>query len=132
MKFKKILIYVLFTLALIWGANWVKESSELLGYEVFNIPVKVRVVGLPICGRSNIIEVEYENKTHDISVNKNDCIQGRYSIGEVLSATYNTKTREINPRNFKGSYRLGVGFLVTLILVFLLYTYASKKRNRYT
>lgn len=118
---KKLFIVFGLLLMFLWGVNKLKEATVRLQYDVFNRPVKVEVVDLPPCGRSNIIVVKYQQKNYSISVNKNDCINGKYSIGSVLEAKYNTKLDEMNPYNFLGVYRLYILFLAIVGTGLLLY-----------
>ena len=118
---KRIVTVFCFLYALLWGVSGLKKAETRLQYDVFNMPVIVEVVGLPICGRSNIIEVKYQKIKYNISINKNDCIQGRYNIGDTLEATYNYKLEELNPGHFVGVYRVYMVSLVLVGIVFILY-----------
>ncbi|MEZ4829534.1 MAG: hypothetical protein R3C61_25105 [Bacteroidia bacterium] len=124
---KRVFIIFGFLLTLLWGASKLKEAATRLQFEVFNKPVTVRVVALPMCGRSNIIVVKYREKEYNISINKNDCIQGKYNIGDTLDATYNSKLDELNPGNFVGVYRLYVAFLALIGIAFFLYLFFSNR-----
>ena len=127
---KRIFIIFGFLFALLWGVSKLKEAATRMQFEVFNEPVVVRVVGLPLCGRSNIIEVEYQEEKYNISINKNDCIQGKYNLGSTLQATYNTRLNEMNPGNFLGVYRLYMIFLIIVGMVFIFYLFVSIKNYR--
>jgi hypothetical protein len=118
-------IFIIFGLlfTLLWGASKLKEAATRLQFEAFNKQVTVKVVELPMCGRSNIIRVVYQNEQYSISINKNDCIQGKYNIDSILEATYNAKLDEMNPDNFVGVYRLYIGFLILVGTVFLGYLF---------
>jgi hypothetical protein len=122
-----IIFGLLFTL--LWGAGKLKEAATRIQLEVFNHPVIVKVAGLPLCGRSNIIEVSYKQKTYNISIDKIDCIYGKYNIGDTLEATYNSKLDEMNPGNFVGVYRLCMIFVTLTGIVFLLYLFLPKWKN---
>jgi hypothetical protein len=130
MAVKRLLIIFSFLLALLWGASQLKEAATRLQFEVFNKPVIVKVVELPICGRSNIIGISYKEKKYNISINKNDCIQGKYNIGDTLEATYNSKLDEMNSKNFKGVYRLYIIYMVLVGLGFLLYLFFSNRSRK--
>lgn len=115
-----------------------KKAKVRLQYEVYNELVLVEVVDLPLCGKSYIITVGYGGKKYNISVSPNDCIRGRYKIGDTLEATYNPKLDEMNPGNFVGTYRLKRDFVFLLGLAFSLYLFypflsgmgKPKKRSR--
>lgn len=126
MPLKKSIAFLVFLLAVLWGIRNLKESSDRLGLAAYNTPVLVKVVSLPLCGRSNIIKVQYEGSPYKISINKNDCIQQKYSIGDLISATYNPKTNEINPNNFVGSYRLSIVYILAVVIIFVLYILMQK------
>ncbi|TXB59445.1 hypothetical protein [Phaeodactylibacter luteus] len=130
MAVKRLLIIFGFLLALLWGANQLKKAATRLQFEVFNKPVIVKVVELPICGRSNIIGISYKEKKYNISINKNDCIQGKYNIGDTLEATYNSKLDEMNPGNFVGTYKLNRDFMILVGIVFLLYLFLSNRGRK--
>ena len=116
---KRILIIFGFLFALLWLASNLKKSASRIPLEVFNKPVIVKVVELPLCGRSNIIVVRYQDQKYRISINKNDCIQGKYIIGDTLDAIYNPKLDEMNPKSFVGIYRLNMIFIVLVGIGFL-------------
>ena len=130
MAVKRLLIIFGFLLALLWGASQLKEAATRLQFEVFNKPVIVKVVELPMCGRSNIIGISYKEKKYNISINKNDCIQGKYNIGDTLEAIYNSKLDEMNPGNFMGTYKLYRDFMALVGIVFLLYLFFSKRSRK--
>jgi len=127
---KKTLYYSLFFLAFLWGANNFKEASERLGLESFNQAVKVRVINLPSCGRSNIIEVEYQGEVYSMSISKNDCIQSKYDIGDIVDATFNSKLREVNPVNFVGVYRLNVVYMAVLLVLFVGFVFIQRWKTK--
>ena len=129
MTVKRLLIIFGFLLALLWGASQLKEAATRLQFEVFNKPVIVKVVELPICGRSNIIGISYKEKKYNISINKNDCIQGKYNIGDTLEATYNSKLDEMNP-SVIGVYRLYIIYMALVGIVFLLYLFFSNRSRK--
>ncbi|MFZ1561705.1 MAG: hypothetical protein WAT37_17350 [Saprospiraceae bacterium] len=123
MIIRRIIIIFGFLFALLWLANNLKKSASRIPLEAFNKPVIVKVVELPLCGRSNIIVVSYQDQTYRISINKNDCIQGKYIIGDTLDAIYNPKLDEMNPGNFVGTYRLNMIFIFLVGIAFLVYIY---------
>lgn len=129
MIIKRIIIIFGFLFALLWLANNLKKSASRIPLEVFNKPVIVKVVELPLCGRSNIIVVSYQDQPYRISINKNDCIEGKYRIGDTLDAIYNPRLDEMNPSDFVGVYRLNMVFIVLVGLAFLVYIYIL---NAYT
>ncbi|HFB99500.1 MAG TPA: hypothetical protein ENJ53_01730 [Phaeodactylibacter sp.] len=133
MAIKKLVIIFVFLFALFWGASKLKEAAIRLQFEVFNRPVVVKVVELPICGRSNIIAISYQDKKYNISINKNDCIKRKYNIGDTLEITYNSKLDEMNPKNFVGVYRLYIIYMALVGIVFFLYLFfplsATKKSD---
>ena len=88
------------------------------------------MVELPICGRSNIIGISYKEKKYNISINKNDCIQGKYNIGDTLEATYNYKLDKMNSKNFTGVYRLYIIYIVLVGIGFLLYLFFSNRSRK--
>ena len=53
---------------------------------------------------------------------KNDCIQGRYKIGDTLEADYNPKLDEMNPK-VVGVYRLNLIFIFVVSISFLVYLF---------
>ncbi len=120
---KRIVIIFGFLFALLWLANNLKKSASKIPLETFNKPVIVKVVELPLCGRSNIIVVRYQDQTYRISINKNDCIEGKYMIGDTIDAIYNPKLDEMNPASFVGVYRLNMIFIVLVGIGFLIYIY---------
>ena len=130
MEKNRLLTIFVFLLALLWGVSELKEAGTRLQFEIFNKPVIVKVVDIPMCGRSNIIGVRYQYKEYNISINKNDCIKGRYNIGDTLEATYNPKLDEINPKNFAGVYRLYTLYMVLVGSGFSLYLFFSNRNQR--
>lgn len=120
---RRIIIIFGFLFTLLWLANNLKKSASRLPLEVFNKPVIVKVVELPLCGRSNIIVVSYQDHTYRISINKNDCIEGKYRIGDTLDAIYNPRLDEMNPKDFVGVYRLNKVFIVLVGIALFVYIY---------
>ena len=118
---KRIIIIFGFLFTLLWSVSNLKKSASRIPLEIFNTSVMVKVVELPLCGRSNIIVVGYQGQKYRISINKNDCIQGRYRIGDSLEAIYNPKLDEVNPGSFVGTYRLNMTFLVLVGIGFFIY-----------
>jgi uncharacterized membrane protein len=125
-QMKNFLINFAFLFLLLWSANNVKRTANNRQLEVFNQNVHVEVVDLPLCGRSNIITVEYNKKKYNISVNKNDCIQGKYKIGDIIEATYNPKLDIVNPADFIGVFRWNIIFLLIVLILFLLFIFRDK------
>lgn len=53
------------------------------------VSVVVEVDGVPDCGRSsNTMDVKYRQKSYNINIGKNDCIEGRYKNGDKVEALY--------------------------------------------
>jgi hypothetical protein len=130
MILKRIIIIFGFLFALLWLANNLKTSASKIPFEVFNKPVIVKVVELPLCGRSNIIVVSYQDQQYRISINKNDCIEGKYRIGDTLDAVYNARLDEMNPNDFVGVYRLNMIFIILVGIGFLIYVYIINTRTK--
>lgn len=119
MMLKRITLVVALLFLLVWSVGNLKKASAKLGFEKFNEEVNVEVVDLPLCNRSNPIVVLYKGQRYTIEVNKNDCIQGKYSIGDTIKATYNRKVDEMNPKSFLGVYRISkvIVIIISLIIV---------------
>jgi hypothetical protein len=135
MHFTRFFIILGLIFTLLWGVSELKKAKIRLQYEVYNELVLVEVVDLPLCGASYVITVGYGGKKYNISVNPNDCIRGRYKIGDTLEATYNPKLDEMNPGNFVGTYKLKRDFVVLLGLGFVIYLFypsfhSLSKRSR--
>ena len=118
---KRILIIFGFLFTLLWCASNLKKSASRIPLEIYNTSVMVKVAELPLCGRSNIIVVSYQNQKYSISINKNDCIQGKYRIGDELEAIYNPKLDEFISGSLVGNYRLNMTFLVLVGIGFFIY-----------
>ena len=129
MPARKFLIMFGFMIALLWGGNKLKHAATRLKYENFNEKVVVNVTNLPICGRSNIIGVTYENKSYNLAINKNDCIQARYGIGDEIATIYNSKLDELNPKDFRGVYRLYMIYMFLVAIGFVFYIFLSKYKS---
>lgn len=110
-----------FFLILIWSFSKLKQSIVERQYVVFNQEVEVEVVDLPLCGKSNLITVRYNEKDYSMSVNKNDCINGRYKIGYKFFTNYNSKVDKIYNGSFEGAYRWNFAFASMVLIVYLIY-----------
>jgi hypothetical protein len=135
MHFTRFFIILGLIFTLLWGVSELKKAKIRLQYEVYNELVLVEVADLPLCGASYIITVGYGGKNYNISVSPNDCIRGRYKIGDTLEATYNPKLDEMNPKDFVGVYRINVIFMSMLGLGFVIYLFypsihSLSKRSR--
>ncbi len=75
-----------------FGLNFFESSY--MGKEINEngIGKQVEVASVQNCGRSsNTIDVEYDLKTYTINIGKNDCIEGRYSIGDKIVVKYSSE-----------------------------------------
>jgi hypothetical protein len=98
--FYKLFATITFVMISLWLTSKIIYFKHRIGGEQYNTTVLVTVVDRPLCGQSGVITVEYEGKTTDIIIGKNNCIYGKYVIGEKTQATYNTKFKEF----YSGSY----------------------------
>lgn len=124
---KRLLFTFLFLVTMLWLSSNIKKAHSELAVEEFNTYVRAKVVDLPLCGASNIITVEYDNKRYDVSVSKNECIQGKYRIGDYLNVMYNSRLDRMNAFPL-GSYRLNMFFLCLVGVLFLIYLYIIRRR----
>ncbi len=120
--FSRFITISFFLLTLLLALSNVKKSKVRLQFADFNQEVIAMVVDLPLCGgASNNIIVEYKGKRYKVSVNKNDCIQGRYKIGDKINTIYNPPLDEIAPDNFVGDYRFKATIALFVLLFGVLY-----------
>jgi hypothetical protein len=110
--------HLIFVFSLLFVAGKVKEAKVMLQYEVFNEMVTVEVVDLPLCNKAGTIIVRYKGKDYSMGIGINDCINGKYMIGDKLEAEYNPKLDDMQPK-----YILSYGAW-WLLLLFLLFAYA--------
>ncbi len=69
-------------------------ETSYISKEIYEngIDKQVEISSVPNCGSSsNTVDVEYHLKTYTIKIGKNDCIEGRYSIGDKLMVKYSSK-----------------------------------------
>jgi hypothetical protein len=128
MDLKKVFIIFGFLIALMWGANNLNKAANKLQYEKYNKIVTAKVVDLPLCNRSNMIIVEYQEKRYSTPVSKMECIHKKHSIGSLLQVEYNPSLDEMVNGGYTGAYRLWIAFLIFIGGVFLSYVFIGRKK----
>ena len=91
MNTNRILYLIGFFVFSFFALNFFESTQREKTINETGIPVLAKVAGVPNCGRSsNTIDVKIEQKTYNISIGKNDCIQGFYKVGDTLKVLYSS------------------------------------------
>lgn len=87
---KNRVVYLIAFIAFTYFAlNFFRTSHQGKVINANGVPVVVEVLGMPNCGRSsNTMDVKYEQKVYNVSIGKNDCIEGRYKNGNKIEILY--------------------------------------------
>ena len=107
-------------------------QSAFIGREIATngIKVETRVVQLPTCGRGNgNMNIVYKDKFYNIKIGKNDCIQGKYRIGDEVEALYSISYDKIQLATEKVNFNYVVSILFFLVPLFCLFKLLKKNKN---
>ena len=105
-------------------------QSAFVGKEIAlnGIKVNTHVVKLPKCGRSSgTMNILYKDKRYDIKIGKNDCIQGKYSIGDQVEALYSQNYDKLQLTTEKVNVIYVLSLLFFLVPLFCLFKLIKKE-----
>ena len=131
MSIRKSLLAFCLCFAVLWSLYQAREYNNLIEMDNYIQSVRVVVVDLPPCNRSNPIVVRYKVNNYTLYVPKSDCVNRNYEIGQSINAYYNPLIDRLMltaRKDMLGTRNLYL-ILSFLLLVSLLIVIVSKKRN---
>jgi hypothetical protein len=116
-------IYLLAFIAFTYFAlNFFNSSYQGKIISENGINKTVSIIDIPDCGRSsNSMDVEYNNKKYNINIGKNDCIEGKYKIGDRVNVLYSSIYDKVQLPSERSSLLYWMSILFFLIPVYCLF-----------
>ena len=131
MNKKKLLYLILFIAFAFFSLNFFKSARLKYMTKEDGVLTRAEVYKRPECGRSsNTMDVLIDGRTFNLDIGKNDCIQGKYTIGDIVEVLYCKECGEaiLPETNAKFRYCLSIAFFA-LPLYFLIILISSFKRE---
>lgn len=130
----KILYLILFVSFSFFASVFFKSARLKYLTKETGVKTMATIDALPECGKSsNTMEVFLEKKNFTVDIAKNDCIQGKYSIGDKIEVLYCYKCDMVVLPSSKTDFRYGLSiffFVIPLYFLFLLLKSKTELDNR--
>lgn len=132
MNKKKFLYLGLFVAFAFFSLNFFKSAKLKYMTKEDGVLTQAEVYKRPECGRSsNTMEVLLDGRTFNLDIGKNDCIQGKYSIGDIVEVLYCKECGEAILPGAQASFRywLSIAFFALPLYFLIILVSSIKKEN---